>query len=339
VATRRLSEQISRQAEHLSSLRVYADAAHAAYLVLRGELAPAIALYEKLLPAMPVRDCMAWLQVRVYFAQALNLSGQHARARRVLLEALAHSHPDDAAVAMHFCEAHRQLALAEAGSGNRERAESILDELFARYAELDNPLLLGLLHKARAEIALRHRDSARLEEQLERMQHYFRGTENPALIAQWEQLCERAAPLLQIRPGGATRNGLVLGPQRRADALRLALERAGGTRGYMYHWQAGELQRVESIGSADPPGEAVAELLRSILMLEEEDATNDDGLTLASFSEAPHTAAHSFQHVVLSTDRNGKRTILGGLIIETGASDFQSLDLSFRTALADALTD
>jgi hypothetical protein len=220
-----------------------------------------------------------------------------------LLEALGQTDPKDIVVAMHFSEARRQLALAEEGLGNSERAAAILNELFEAYGPLDNPLLLGLLHKARAEIALRALDAAEFESNLERMHQYFRSTENPALIAQWEQLGERAvrAGLRTVEPHAMGQPSieplsiddslaaLDAASNRNRRALQLILERVRSGQGYLYLAREGEVGLVEAVGGAVPPRDVENELLRSIHRLEKEE-DNEDGLTIASITEPPSRA-------------------------------------------------
>ncbi|HKP59710.1 MAG TPA: protein kinase [Polyangiales bacterium] len=361
IATRRTWEQLARQAEDVPTLRPYAAAAHAAYLTLRGEHARAIELYEQVLPDLPVHDAMSWLPTRSYFAQALNLAGQHARAKQLIVETLAHTQPEDTIVAMHFCEARRQLALAEAGLGDRARAGAILEELFEQYGPLNNPLLLGLLHKAKAELALHASDPGEFELQLARMHQYFRSTENPALIAQWERLCEHAAKLGYGRPIAPRAEGtqslapisidqtlatLSAATNRNECALRLTLQRARADHGYLYLCRAGEVELVEASGGARPPEDVETQLVRSVVRLAEEH--DEDGATIASLSDAPDASAElmrsdevrqrdGFQYFVLSTRRRGSRAVIGGVIVEMPSSDMFRIDHGFRAALADAL--
>jgi tetratricopeptide (TPR) repeat protein len=361
IATRRIWEQLARFTEDVPTLRPYADAAHAAYLMLRGELDRAIELYERLLPDLPVRYAMSWLPTRTYYAQALNLAGRHERAKRVLVEALALTDPKDAVVAMHFSEARRQLALAEAGLGDRARAAALLDELFELYGPLKNPLLLGLFHKARAEIALRAFDRADFEVHLERMHDCFHSTENPALIAQWEELHDRASATglrSSLSPSARAPRSvepisidhslatLAAATNRTECALRLILQRARSDQGYLYLWSAGALQLVESAGGSAPPVEIASELMQSIYTFAEDD---EDGLTVASVTDppVPPSAANDnlksdsteYQYFVLSTRQRGERTVVGGVIVEMTSSDLFRLDHGFRTAIADALCE
>ena len=121
--------------------------------------------------------------VRAHFAEALNSAGDHARAKAVVTEALPLA---------RLLELERQLALAEAGLGEYARAVARLDRLLAKHGDEDQPLWIGALHKARAEVALRMGDEGALELHLAELNRRFRGTRNPALIAQCERLAEQA---------------------------------------------------------------------------------------------------------------------------------------------------
>ena len=87
IAVRSRAEQLARLAKDFPSFGIHADAARAAYLMLRGDLPEAIALYEKVVPEMSPRRRVLWLNVRACFGRALNAAGQHARARQVLSDA------------------------------------------------------------------------------------------------------------------------------------------------------------------------------------------------------------------------------------------------------------
>src|SRR6185295_12683525 len=103
-------------------LKPFADAAHAAYLALRGDLEAATELYEKTLPAFPVKKRVGWETTRAYFANVLNRAGRHDRAREVALEVVSAMGPEDYLLVGHFLEPERQLALADAGLGRHADA-------------------------------------------------------------------------------------------------------------------------------------------------------------------------------------------------------------------------
>jgi hypothetical protein len=365
IATRHHWEQLERRARDVPSLRPFAGAAHAAYLTLRGELDAAIALYEQVLPAMPPRRLMSWLTTRSGFARVLNLARQHARAKRVVEDALAELTPEDDVVAMHASEARRQLALAESGLGDHARAIEIVDGLFVKYGWLDNPLLLGLFHKARAEIAIGMADRLAFEQHLAGMERWFRATGNPALIAQYEQLAERAVrsrlrrsldPVdrRSLDPSGRQHviAALAASTNRAASALRMILERSHSTLGSLYLVANGELQLAAATTDGQPDAareELEARLAR--LMIEDEGPTvamtieprarpsydpHEPIKTVFIHSDSPANL-NARRLVALTTVRDGRRIVVGGAIVETTSQDLFRLDYEFLATIADAL--
>jgi hypothetical protein len=68
-----------------------------------------------------------------------------------------------------------------------------VDGLLAKHGTADAPLLIGLIHKTKAEIALILRDGVQFETSFAEMSSRFRPTKNPALVAQCERLLAAAA--------------------------------------------------------------------------------------------------------------------------------------------------
>jgi tetratricopeptide (TPR) repeat protein len=141
-------------------------------------------LFEGVLPQFEPHARFNWLPMRGHCAAALNRAGLHARAKQLLSEALALADPRDECSPVKRLEAERQLALADAGLGDHTSAIRQLDRLLARWGDADNPLFIGLLHKARAEIAVAMRDEPALLRHFAELERCFRATHNPALIAQ-----------------------------------------------------------------------------------------------------------------------------------------------------------
>jgi len=268
LAARRTSEQLARRARDVESMKRYADAARAAYLALRGELPAAIALYEEILPKFPLREAVGYETTRAYFAQALNLAGDHARAKKVVTDVISGMIEQDHRIAVHFLEPQRQLALAEAGLGNHAEAVRILDELLSRYGAEDNPLLVGLLHKARAEVAVRMRDVELVEHHVRETERRFRGTRNSALIGQWERLSESVsrAGLSRGDPVSAptaaqgfpssnsttrTLGELSAAPEPCEYALKLVLDRSKAKSGFLYLYRHDSMHLVAATGAKD----------------------------------------------------------------------------------------
>jgi tRNA A-37 threonylcarbamoyl transferase component Bud32 len=285
LAARRLWEQLARRAKEVATLEVYADAAHAAYLAMRGEHAAAVEMYERILPQLPVRERVAWSSIRAFAAEALSAAGQHARAKELLLEVLSQASPADYIMVGRFLEPQRQLALAEAGLGNHALAVTMLDGLLAKHGAEDQPLLIGLLHKARAEVALLMKDLAAFDEHAAEVERRFRGTKNPALIAQWERLMQQAVRrgLKRLNEATSVLSGheatLIATQQRIVSelgtasdphdfALRLVVQESRGSGGFLYLYQHKSLQLVAASSADEPPREIERELLQRVQRVE-----------------------------------------------------------------------
>ena len=195
IAVRTIREQLSRRAKEHPSLQSYADVAHATYLTLRGDYTAAIAAFERIIDrCRTLAPALSWPTFRacVAYAQALNAVGEHARAKSYLTESLERAGSDVNRLVMHYLEPQRQLALAEVGLGNHAEAVRMLDALLCKHGAQDQPLLIGLLHQARAEVALSMRDAAGFAAHFTEMEQCFRRSKNPALIAQIARTAKRA---------------------------------------------------------------------------------------------------------------------------------------------------
>jgi hypothetical protein len=299
IGVRRLWEQLRRRGKDAPGLRTYARAARACYAALRGEHAKAIQLFTRVLPKIPPRERVAWHTLRGIFAGILNDVGQHARAKEVLLDVLSHVRAGEEVVVGRHLELVRQLAIAEAGLGRLERGAQMLDALLEKHGSQEQPLLLGLLHKARAEVALLSRDSREFEVHLGEMERNFRATRNPALVAQWETLADRGErkKLRAKAPRGAQadRSAEILidelaaraGSAEDAHAYIVSML-AGWARAeeaHLYVWAGASLRMVSSIGSGLPPNN-VETLLHGAAVLALSEAVPDRTLTVGDGTES-----------------------------------------------------
>jgi hypothetical protein len=308
--------------------------------MLRGDVVQAVAVYDRLLPSFPVRRCVGWETTRAYFARALNLSGEHARAKTIAEEVLSNMTAADHDFVAHFLEAHRQRALAESGLGNHERAAALLDELLAKYGQESNPLLVGLLHQARAEVADRAGDRDATDTHRAEMETRFRKTQNPSLIAQ----CERAQRGIAVLPAslGAARSVLAqstvsalgvatmsafagpLGPSRPAEtlgpaddsmegALELLMKQTKAKSAFLYVAGSSALQLAWSSTNTEAPVGWIAELGRWMDVVREnvrDDSTQQDRSALVVETEA--AAGYRLVAIRSATERS----VIGGLILE-----------------------
>ncbi len=269
VAARRSWEQLSRLAKGVPTLEVYRDAAHAAYLMLRGDLTGAIEAYERLLPELGAGRRSYWLPTRAYFATALNAAGQHQRAKQVASEALSHVSANDKTVVVMSLEVERQLALAEAGLGRTGAAVAMLDTLLGEHRDLENPLLLGLLHEARADVALKVGDAAGFEAHFVEAGRLFRGTRNPALVARVERLAARAVQAgvheagseqAAAEPRNAAEHSLCCALSELSQAvdpcdfaLQLIMREAHAKAGYLYLFTREGVRLMAASSPQEPP--------------------------------------------------------------------------------------
>lgn len=369
IAVRRIAEQLERRAKELPSLAVYADAAKAAYLSLRGDLEAAIALYETVLPQLGVRRRVAWLSVRAFYADALNRAGEHTRAKEVLLEALSTMLPGEDEIVSRFLEPQRQLALAEAGLGNHARAVQSLDDLLTRWGDRDQPLLIGLLHKARAEVALLVSDPDAFEAHFARMGACFTATRNPALVAQLERLGERAmrggvrenAGPLDPVDRLTTSNGVTRADRRLSElsavpdaceyALGLIVERSRAKAGHLYLFEGDGMSLAAATVPHEPPEGLETDLLQAArrveLGMEDGEVTEampaESGITereTTAFLESipPTPPVRSHQYVLLISARSGMPRVVGGVILEVG-SEFVPVEFDYLESIARILAE
>ena len=374
IGVRRLWEQLRRRAKDAPGLRSYARAARACYVALRGEHAKAIRLFSKVLPKIPLRERVAWHTLRAIFAGILNDVGQHARAKEVLLETLAQVRPGEEAVVGRHLELVRQLALAEAGLGQIERGADMLDQLLTEHAGQDQPLLLGLLHKARAEIALRAKDPVSFERHLGKMGQCFRATQNPALVAQWETLVDRGARknfhTHAVLRGSADSSdeALIQDLASRAGSteeahvqiVSMLAARARAEEAHLYAWTGREMRLVGSTRPDLPPGDLETALNRAAIRAASEAARentatatgygNESTLAESMLTSAGETLGHSamdrtgppspqvsYQTFVLSHWSGERFEVVGALAIKLHSQDLCRLDPSSLASAAAAM--
>jgi tetratricopeptide (TPR) repeat protein len=358
IGVRRLSEQLARRANDVPGLKNYAEAAHAIYLSMRGNHAEALSAFEAVLPYIPMRGRVAWHSIRAFYADALNRAGHHQRAKQVAEEILANAIPGEEVMVVRFLEPQRQLALAEAGLGNYARAVQKLEAAISRYGDQDNHLLLGLLHKARAEVALKLGDTATAEKHIARTEEHFRVTRSPAAIAQWERLSERhirgdksvVRPMLGMRPIEDPVTVLTQKVQSElcaADdpfdcALGLVMTRTEAKSAFLYVVRGNVVSLVSASSPIEPPREFELALRQRIervaFQAKEESGESEEGdrtVTAIVATNPPPAPRASHQLLVLSTSVGGTPTAVGGLIVETTTD----IEQHFIDAIANGLAD
>jgi hypothetical protein len=139
------------------------------------------------------RGYIGWAATMGFLARGYNEIGKHAEARAVCERALEHVTDADREYVSLFLPLDLQLSIAQAGLGEIDAALARIDGLLARFADCDHPLLHGLLHEARAQIAWESGDAEGYERSLEQAERWLRPTGTPALIAKCERLAQLAS--------------------------------------------------------------------------------------------------------------------------------------------------
>jgi hypothetical protein len=211
----------------------------------------------------------------------------------------------------------------------------MLDALLTKHGHEENPLLVGLLHEARAVVADRVDDRGAAAAHRAQMQTRFRATGNPSLIA----LCERSTPrtdgsaLLgadsgvgETRSTGgfasddpSTRVSMVDDSSRSRSAekeLELLAEsltrRTRVKSAFVYVRTRQDLQLAWSSNDAEPPAECVQELGRWIDVLRENLRTHRTGGE--GDTSVFETSITSYRLIALQSP--AERVIVGGLVLE-----------------------
>jgi hypothetical protein len=297
IGLKRLAERLDRLAEEIPSLRYDATMVRAEYHHAKGDHARAFAISKPILDATEDRAFIGRSNAMATYCRGLNGLGRHAEAQATLLPLIAKLSAGDRRVAALYVNLDRELAHAYAGLGEHTAAKRVIDEALARYADSQHPLLLGNLHSTAAAIAIAANDYASAAEHAQQVERWFRGTDNPVLIAQSERLLRRVraqsgAPedkprsVDTVRPPDTARWQTALSAltQLRADderaqqPLRLALEHMRSKAGFLFE-MAAEGPKLIAPQHGEEPAEALLERVRVAA----------EGSTLVAEQPAPET--------------------------------------------------
>jgi tRNA A-37 threonylcarbamoyl transferase component Bud32/tetratricopeptide (TPR) repeat protein len=186
---------LERLAKISDSMNAIFELAQAHLEQLRGQPERAVASYERVFAREIARRLPSYPVERSLHARALSALGDFAAAKALclaLIEEVQSSGRDSDHIHLLV---YQQLALAEAGLGNSERAVELLEGCFTRAQRHENPLSLGMIHRQLALLAARKGDSAGFEQHFTAMTQHFGATENPRLLQQCDVLRAEAVRL------------------------------------------------------------------------------------------------------------------------------------------------
>ena len=139
------------------------------------------------------RSYIGWAATMAFLARGHNELGEYSEAKLVCERTLAHVTDADRDYVALFLLLDIQLAIADAGLGDSALALLRIDRLLDRFVDCDHPLVHGLLHEARAKIYFYAGSRPEYERSRAEVEHWFRPTATPVLIAKCEALAQLGA--------------------------------------------------------------------------------------------------------------------------------------------------
>jgi hypothetical protein len=182
------AERLDVLAGEIPSFGRLAVIARAAHLRLRGELRRARELLESIVYDASAPRFLGLPTAIGLLAEVYNTEGDFTRAERITADLKSRIGAEDRLFSRTTLPAQIQHAHALAGLGAAAAARDELDGLMGEHSRGRDRVTLGLLHRARAELALSEGDTGSFDAHLEAMERLFRPTSNPALVAMCERL-------------------------------------------------------------------------------------------------------------------------------------------------------
>jgi hypothetical protein len=356
---KRAAGELERATYDLPWLASARDAAHACYLAERQRHDEALARYESSLQAVVAERSAFSMRYALAYSRILRAAGraQHAKA---LCEDLLSSLSDHDQGFMFSALLKLEAALASAALGETQAAADAIDLLIDEQADHDNPLVHGLVHKARAQVALLQRDRETFGNQLRAMHGWFLRTDNAALIGQCQRLSEegRAAGFVettrnpnvrrtQTRSLGqvsATLNAARGRSERLQAAIELILEHSGAEAGYLYVLDNDGLRFAAPAVGIEPPealrGELMS-LLHGLQIGQRPDARRDLGewlesstTVMARSSSAGDLRTTGYEIQFLLVRQGEDLVVVGAVALVPGDEPMQTVEFAFLEEVA-----
>ena len=210
VGSTRLAHRLELLSRSVPSLKRYSRIAKQDLMLARREASYTSIVAAEYATHLP-RSYVGWAATMGFLACGYNEMGKHSEAKTVCESILEHVTDADREYVGLFLSPDIELAIADAHLGHTRDGLARIDGLLTRFAHCDHPLLQGLLHEARARIFWNAGHVGEYRQSLAEMEHWFRPTGTPALIAK----CERLA---QLDTTGAVDNERAIpAPDRRAN--------------------------------------------------------------------------------------------------------------------------
>ena len=279
---KRCVRQLEALAADAPSLADNRDGAIACYLAQRGRASEALQRFEAMFERCAREPTTMASRFTGAYARVLRLAGHPDRASELCENMLAQLEQAQLAFGTVTFGTQLEHCLATLALGKPDDAAVRLELMLEGMTHHDNPLLHGLAHRARAEVALEVNDASAAREHLTLAHDWFARTDNPALIGQIRDLAMRAgrkgleAPrklssLFPRREAHAhttvvrTALGACRGAEERLQAaLDLLVSASHAERGYLYLMTPEGLRFAAPMVGEEPPESLAQELELSL---------------------------------------------------------------------------
>jgi hypothetical protein len=346
---KRVAEDLEGMLAEIPSFSRIARLARLSLKALRGEYELAIPALEGMLAESEPRSYIGFTPTVGVLAWAYNETGQHARAAALCNRTLEQLGEEDRMVVAMNLQVEIQLALAEAGLARTEAAQQRLDGLLEKHTVNGGAVTLGLLHRARAQVALMAGDRDAVDYSCRQTEYWFRLTENPVLIAQSERVVKLI--LLSSRPPASAANDattvdaaplpftLLLaacsGPDERGRrVIDIAVETYRAERGWLFGVRDGAVTLLATNGEQAPPSEMATAVRRRIVNMLEEQRT----MTLEAEPEQDVLSAYTVIPLALDPSASdGDPRVLGAIVLSGVHVHVASISARFARNLAKRL--
>jgi tetratricopeptide (TPR) repeat protein len=311
VGLKRVLHRTERSLSYAPAFTLHRDILRAMYEGHRGHPEVALSIYEGLSDRVAPFTSPVWSFAQAHQAECLNALERHAEALVVCEEALRHIGPLARVYVVAYQQLEREAAVAMAHIGRADEAARTLDELLALHENDSHPLLVGLLNRDRARVALLANDRAAFEQHAARTTIQFSSTGNATLIAQAHRLARSARTAVGNHGAPASPElddeamllkavaGAPLGVMAQR-ALEHIVTLSGASRAYLYLLDNGALILAARHGDADamPPLESQVQRLL--------DSYTEGCDIVTKADEATPRDPSSFTLVPLIVDRDGE---------------------------------
>ena len=271
-SVRNLESIVEHQHEGFSP---FMHVARGDYHALRGKLEDALADYQEALDLTAAGEHAAWARANVSMVEALVGAGRAQQGLNIARGAVADCERVDLGPDTER-SLERVLSLAEAATGSAETGLRRLERLRAA-ADADgiDGVPMGQLHETIARACLYANDHEGFRVAAVRAGEKYRAGGNPALYAKHERLLQAGrsagvpsdsmSPMAQQAAGRASEAAgiqtelatLSDSHERHRVALRVMMERAGATSGFLFLWGDDSLELVAAADRTQPSQEMV----------------------------------------------------------------------------------